>query len=285
MDSGYRKRIDEIASDRESGAFVLCSRILALFEEVFSNAGEGEVPELLEYSVKVVTRRHSQMPSILRLMDRIKGLAQQYHIGQNSEEFSAKYSSLKESFEAIPDRVTFHALQCLREYDKFVTISNSGMVLRAFQYLKKLNKKKFRVFVTESNPGRESLILAKQLIKSGVDVVIIPDTAVMNLLTEDCCVVSGCDVISPSHFRNKVGSYQLAVLSKFRGSKYYLLGDSFKYVGDIKSVPETEEEYKPEGGIKFLRRLFEDVPNELIEGVITENGLFAPAEIADIAAM
>ncbi|MBD3232214.1 MAG: hypothetical protein GF315_00660, partial [candidate division Zixibacteria bacterium] len=175
-----------------------------------------------------------------------------------------------------------HACQYLGEYDKFVTISKSGMVLRAFQYLKKLNKKNVRVFVTESNPGRESLQLAKELIKSDVDVVIIPDTAVMHLLTEGCCVVSGCDVISPSHFRNKVGSYQLAVLSKFTGAKYYLLGDSFKYVDDIKSVPETKEEYEEDDGIKILRRLFEDVPLNLVQGVITEKGFFNPTEINSI---
>lgn len=274
-----RSRIDSIASDRKSGAFVLCRKIMRLFSVSAPETSLPEFESLLDYASVKTGKSHSQMPSIMNLLSKLQYLAGNCQ----DDDFKKALKELNSHLGNIPGMIAENALEIIRGYNNFITLSNSGLVAAAFAKLHTV-KKKFKLLICESYPGRESLVIARQLTKKGIDITIIPDTAVAGIIDNTFCAVTGCDAISPTHFRNKIGSLQLAGAAKMKGAKYIILGDSFKYVDDIKSIDPPEEVIVTDRrGFKRYVKIFEDVPLKMINKVITEDRAYSPSKISRIA--
>ena len=152
--------------------------------------------------------------------------------------------------------------------------------------------KNIKVIATETRPVQQgSRLTAFELKHDGIDVSLIPDTAVGYTMANDLVngVVVGADrVLQTGHVFNKIGTYQIATMAKQHKIPFYVAAPLSTF--DLKSRPEEIiiEQRKPSevtgigdkktapDGIDVINPAFDMTPPELISGIITENGIAKP---------
>ena len=152
--------------------------------------------------------------------------------------------------------------------------------------------KDIRVIATETRPVQQgSRLTAFELQHDGIDVSLIPDTAVgysmANRLVDK--VIVGADrILRTGHVYNKIGTYQVATMAKRHGIPFYVAAplstfDMESDPGDVIIEQRGSGEVTQTGGrrtapenIKVINPAFDMTPPELISGIITENGIAEP---------
>ena len=152
--------------------------------------------------------------------------------------------------------------------------------------------KNIKVIATETRPVQQgSRLTAFELKHDGIDVSLIPDTAVGYTMANGLVngVIVGADrVLQTGHVFNKIGTYQVATMAKQHNIPFYVAAPLSTFdlessheniiieqrkasevtgIGDKRTAPE---------GIDVINPAFDITPPELISGIITENGIANP---------
>ena len=152
--------------------------------------------------------------------------------------------------------------------------------------------KKISVIATETRPVMQgSRLTAFELVHDGIDVSLIPDTAVGHLMSNkmiDKVVVGADRILKSDHVFNKIGTYQVALLAKAHNIPFYVAAplstfDMHNNEEDIvieeRSVDEVvrigEKRIAPTG-VRIFNPAFDVTSPELIAGIITEKGVIYP---------
>ena len=155
--------------------------------------------------------------------------------------------------------------------------------------------KNIKVIATETRPVQQgSRLTAFELKHDGIDVRLIPDTAVGYTLANNLVnkIIVGADrILKTGHVFNKIGTYQVALLAKHHNVPFYVAAPLSTF--DLSSNPEDvvieqrkssevtgigEKKTAPDD-INVINPAFDMTPPELISGIITENGVItAPFE-------
>jgi len=152
--------------------------------------------------------------------------------------------------------------------------------------------KKISVIATETRPVMQgSRLTAFELVHDGIDVSLIPDTAVGYLMANkmiDKVVVGADRILKSGHVFNKIGTYQVALLAKAHNIPFYVAAplstfDMHNNEEDIvieeRSVDEVvrigEKRIAPTG-VRIFNPAFDVTSPELIAGIITEKGVIYP---------
>ncbi len=155
--------------------------------------------------------------------------------------------------------------------------------------------KNIKVIATETRPVQQgSRLTAFELKHDGIDVSLIPDTAVGYILANNLVnkIIVGADrILKTGHVFNKIGTYQVALLAKHHNIPFYVAAPLSTF--DLSSNPEDvvieqrkssevtgigEKKTAP-NDINVINPAFDMTPPELISGIITENGVItAPFE-------
>jgi len=152
--------------------------------------------------------------------------------------------------------------------------------------------KNIKVIVTETRPVQQgSRLTAFELKHDGIDVSLIPDTAVGYVMAKGLVnkVIVGADrILRTGHVFNKIGTYQIATMAKKHGIPFYVAAPLSSF--DMKNNPEDivieqrkasevtgigDRKTAPEG-IDVINPAFDMTPPELISGIITEKGIAKP---------
>lgn len=152
--------------------------------------------------------------------------------------------------------------------------------------------KNIKVIATETRPVQQgSRLTAFELHYDGIDVSLIPDTAVGYTMANKLVnkVVVGADrILRTGHVYNKIGTYQVALIAKQHKIPFYVAAPLSTF--DMKSNPQdviieqrngTEvtqignKKTAPDG-INVINPAFDMTPPELISGIITEAGVAKP---------
>jgi len=185
------------------------------------------------------------------------------------------------------------------ENDTIMTHCNAGAlatvgygtalgVIRAI----KESGKKVKVIATETRPVQQgSRLTAFELKHDGIDVILIPDTAVGYTMANGLVngVVVGADrILQTGHVFNKIGTYQVATMAKQHNIPFYVAAPLSTF--DLENRPEDviieqrkasevtgigDKRTAPDG-INVINPAFDMTPPELISGIITENGIAKP---------
>ena len=152
--------------------------------------------------------------------------------------------------------------------------------------------KKIKVIATETRPIQQgSRLTAFELKHDGIDVILIPDTAVGYTMANGLVnkIVVGADrILRTGHVYNKIGTYQIAIMAKQHDIPFYVAAPLSTF--DMKSNPEDviieqrkasevtgigDKKTAPDG-INVINPAFDMTPPELISAIITENGVAKP---------
>jgi methylthioribose-1-phosphate isomerase len=196
-------------------------------------------------------------------------------------------------------RMGKYGAQLLGDNDTIMTHCNAGAlatvgygtalgVIRAT----KESGKKIKVIATETRPVMQgSRLTAFELKHDGIDVSLIPDTAVGYSMARGLVskVIVGADrILRTGHVYNKIGTYQIAIMAKQHEIPFYVAAPLSTF--DLKSRPEEViiEQRKPSevttiagkktapDDINVINPAFDMTPPELITGIITEAGIAKP---------
>jgi len=152
--------------------------------------------------------------------------------------------------------------------------------------------KKVKVITTETRPVQQgSRLTAFELKHDGIDVSLIPDTAVGYSMAKGLVnkVIVGADrILRTGHVFNKIGTYQIATMAKQHGIPFYVAAPLSTF--DLKSNPDDVviEQRNPDevtgigdkktapDDINVINPAFDMTPPDLITGIITEKGIAKP---------
>ena len=149
--------------------------------------------------------------------------------------------------------------------------------------------KNIKVIATETRPIQQgSRLTAFELKHDGIDVSLIPDTAVGYSMANglvDKIVVGADRILRTGHVYNKIGTYQVATMANQHKIPFYVAAPLSTF--DMKSNPEDvvieqrkgsevtgigDKKTAPDG-IDVINPAFDMTPPELIAGIITEKGI------------
>ncbi|MDA0756976.1 MAG: S-methyl-5-thioribose-1-phosphate isomerase [Crenarchaeota archaeon] len=152
--------------------------------------------------------------------------------------------------------------------------------------------KNIKVIATETRPIQQgSRLTAFELKHDGIDVSLIPDTAVGYTMANNLVnkIIVGADrILRTGHVFNKIGTYQVATMAKQHDIPFYVAAPLSTF--DMKSNPEDviieqrkgsevtgigDKKTAPDG-INVINPAFDMTPPELISGIITEKGIAKP---------
>ena len=192
-----------------------------------------------------------------------------------------------------------HGSQLFENNDSVMTHCNAGAlatvgygtalgVIRAT----KESGKNIKVIATETRPVQQgSRLTAFELKHDGIDVTIIPDTAVGYTMANNLVnrVVVGADrILRTGHVYNKIGTYQVATMAKQHNIPFYVAAPLSTF--DLKSNTEDviieqrnasevtgigDKKTAPDG-ISVINPAFDLTTPDLISGIITEKGVIKP---------
>ena len=152
--------------------------------------------------------------------------------------------------------------------------------------------KNIKVIATETRPIQQgSRLTAFELKHDGIDVSLIPDTAVGYTMANNLVnkIVVGADrILRTGHVYNKIGTYQVATMAKQHNIPFYVAAPLSTF--DMESNPEDvvieqrkasevtgigDKKTAPDD-INVINPAFDMTPPELISGIITEKGIAKP---------
>jgi methylthioribose-1-phosphate isomerase len=159
--------------------------------------------------------------------------------------------------------------------------------------------KKISVIADETRPVLQGARLtAWELMQDGIPVTLITDNMAGTLMRQghiQLCIVGADRIAANGDVANKIGTYSVAMLAKAHGIPFYVAApystiDLATPSGDkipIEQRNPTEvislhgsDPIAPQG-VAVFNPAFDVTPAELITGIITEQGVFRPAELAD----
>ncbi len=160
---------------------------------------------------------------------------------------------------------------------------STGIILEAHR-----QGKEIQVFCTETRPLYQGRITAKELVDAGVTTTQVVDSAmrwVINSYNVDI-IITGADAItSQGTVINKIGTRLLALAAKEMDVPFYSAINLLKYdpetsigkLSEIEMRAASEIWDKAPDGLNFLNPAFETVSHDLIDGIISESGVFSPS--------
>ncbi|MEG1190782.1 MAG: S-methyl-5-thioribose-1-phosphate isomerase [Oscillospiraceae bacterium] len=195
--------------------------------------------------------------------------------------------------------ISAFGLSLLHEGDRVLTHCNAGPLATSRYgtalgplFLAKEQSMNIGAFADETRPLLQGARLTSyELHSAGIDVTLICDnmaSVVMKNGWVNACFV-GCDrVAANGDTANKIGTSGLAILAKYYGVPFYVLGPSStvdlscKSGGDIIIEQRDPEEIRTKfyekpmapAGVKCFNPAFDVTDNSLISGIITEKGIF-----------
>ncbi len=251
---------------------------------------------------KAFKRLESTRPTAVNLFFALNELKEVYNSNKKSENI---YRLLLEKAKEIHqkdvgycEKIGKNGLGIFKKKSKVLTHCNTGKLATggdgtAFSVIKAGFESGLVEFVyaDETRPLLQgSRLTAYELSKSGIPFAVQTDSSAAQLMKQNKIdlVITGADRIALNgDSANKIGTYSLAILANFHNIPFYIAAPSTTIDKNIASGIEIEIEYRNKKEVLTLNDLkftldeydaftpaFDVTPSHLINGIITEQGVF-----------
>ncbi len=265
----FEPRIEQIRKDRTSGAAKLAVRAAGILMECARTT-----PDCLEEVARGVVAAQPAMGPIFNLA----------RLVLEHDDVAAACGEFLESMERDSARVATNAASLIEDGMTLMTYSFSSTILTACREAYHEGKR-FSVICPESRPVREGIALAASLGTAGINATVIADAAMYRCIPRVQMVWVGADGVSPHGAFNKTGTSLLALAAREWHVPVYVLCSSDKLLPASYEPPE-EAPKDPEELLEHslphvtaLNYYFDLTPLAYVAGIVTENGIFAPADV------
>ncbi|HXG68740.1 MAG TPA: hypothetical protein VNO70_26825 [Blastocatellia bacterium] len=290
MDTHIEGAVQAIAADNRSGAAEILNRaaevfsLLAAPEETFANIEDAR-RAVIEICAALI-RAQPAMAPLANLAGHVaaavQAVTQPAEAANAAREAAADYRD--RVARAVADTVS-RAAALIAQNVTLLTHSRSSTALAALLAARRAGRS-FHVIAAESRPLFEGRALARELLAEGVEVTLIADAAAALVMERVDFVLVGADKVTPDALFNKIGTRMVALAARERGVRVYSVCDTSKFINPagLTAIEESHsaDELWPDApaGVQVVNRYFEPTPLALFTGIITEDGILAPAEAA-----
>ncbi len=252
-----------------------------------------QAAEMLRTTRPTADDLHSLLDTALRLAD--DALLN----GQPAEPVIANFvASEVERGDAVAEACGRYAAGLLNDGATILTHCFAGAALNWMLYVAHVEQgKQLHLYANETRPYLQGARLtAHQAHEIGVQVTLLTDNMAgfcfsRNMFTR---YITAADRIAlDGSIANKVGTYQYAVLARRHGVPFYVLGYDGPDPQTASGMDIPIEERQPDevlhcagvrtapAGVGGYYPAFDVTPPELVTAIVTERGVFTPAEMAD----
>ena len=195
---------------------------------------------------------------------------------------------IEKSYEAVK-RIAEYGARMISDGDIIITHCHSTAAVSVIIEAHRQGKN-IKVYSDETRPRFQGRITSSQLAEAGVDVTIVPDSAMRLLVKRADKVIVGADAIaSNGALVNKIGTSQLALAAHEADVMFLVAAETYKFspmtfVGELVKIElrDGKEIWKDAPkGLKIINPAFDLVPREFITGFITEFGLIKPGDLEE----
>ncbi|MBD3249729.1 hypothetical protein GF336_06815 [Candidatus Woesearchaeota archaeon] len=201
-----------------------------------------------------------------------------------TEEIHKRAKKIESHFDISKEKISEIGSRKIIGKSIVFTHCHSSTVTNILKKSKK-EKKRFKVYNTETRPLFQGRITAKELAKAGIPVRHFVDSAARLALKKADIMLIGADAItSEGKVVNKIGSELFAEVADKYDVPLYVCTDSWKF--DPETVFGYEEEIEtrkgkevwmnPPKGVVVDNHAFENIDTDLITGIISEFGVYRP---------
>lgn len=202
-----------------------------------------------------------------------------------ARKISGEARRFDESAKKAVSKLVEFGIELITEDCEVLVHSNSSTV---FEILKRAHEtgKTFQVIVTESRPVEEGKTCAEDLAKLGVHSTYLIDAAVSKGVDRADLVLLGADSVSENTLVNKIGTKAICLLCREAMVPCYAVAESSKFspqnLNPKKEHPRDPNEVwaDPPAEVTVQNFYFDTVPLEMFTGIISEDGVLTPSQIA-----
>jgi len=191
------------------------------------------------------------------------------------------------------DLVINHGERLVKNNDDILTHCHSWLVEQILIKAKE-NKKKFKVYNTETRPLFQGRMTSKILLKAKISTTMVGDSSAGFLIShysgEDLMmdkIILGADaILSDGSVINKIGSFSIGAAAKEEKVPLYIASTLLKYhnkswIKIEKRSPKELWKNAPKG-LRIINFAFDIIPAKYITGIICEQGIIKPKDIGKV---
>lgn len=257
-------KLNIILIDKTSGSSEIVNKINTLFRANLNHL------EIIEESIPILKSRLSHFAEVNTYLKRIEKIIKVDDQQMMNDFLSSFADGQKNKYEIIFNKLT----KKIKHINSIITISKSGTLKEVLKLWKEKNKN-LKVVISESRPGNEGKLFAKELLKFGIKVELISDAMTALYVPQvDAALIGADEILKNSNVINKVGSKALALLCKEHKKPFYVVATKSKFSGRTKfsaqkADPSKLWNYKSEG-LTVSNIYFEKIEKKLITKIITD---------------
>jgi len=266
----------------------LAFNILSELYSIAVKSSEKElVKRLLELKDVVLNERPTSMAP-LNILKQI-GL---YILEHGFTSVDKYIVELRDKYESALERAAEIMSKRIVSGEVLLSNSNSLAVRKVLRHLSDQGKN-VKIYVTESRPGNEGLLLVEYAESLGFEVYLIIDSAVRFFMKNIDKIIVGAEAVaSNGAVVSKIGTSLIALIAKEARKRVFVVAPILKFshetlYGELLKLPEYDwrflvsEEEISKLPVDYRARvpLYDVTPSEYVDAIVTEYGLFAPQAI------
>ncbi|MEM2009449.1 MAG: initiation factor 2B [Thermosphaera sp.] len=272
---------------RPTGSEILFSTLDDLYKTALSQEEKLFAKKILETYERITTDR----PASAGILNVLRNIIESF-LANGLNGIASTINELKTSYDKALWAASEVACKRVSKGDKLMTNSNSLAIRRFFTRLKEENID-VEVYVPESRPGLEGILLAEFLETLGFSVNIIVDSAIRYFMKNIDKVFLGAEAVAANGATvSKAGSSLMALVAKEARVRVYVIAPLIKFsfesiYGEMIKLPEggwellMSEEVRRTLPENYVARapIYDVTPPEYVDAVATEYGIFSPQAI------
>lgn len=265
--------------------------VFEIIDELIRDAERGDLELIVRRVIDTYDFLESSRPASIAAINTIRMIGE-YILERGLDNLKNYLNALRSKYDTSLWRAVEVASRRIDNGDSIITNSNSLSIRRLLSTLRDQGKQ-VRIYVTESRPGREGLMLAEYASKLGFETYLIVDSATRFFMKNIEKVFVGAEGIAANGaVIAKIGTSILALVAKEARKRVFVIAPSIKFSfesihGELLKIPEGGAELLvdpktdrdlPEGYIARVP-LYDVTPSEYIDAIATEYGLVAPQAV------
>ncbi|NCC71527.1 translation initiation factor eIF-2B, partial [bacterium] len=263
-------------------------KIILKYIKKKENIKETQIIELKE-NINLLINQRPNEPKLRNALNYILYKANMYKYENNNKKLINDIEKYETKIEEYNIKVCEIASNLIQDGTQILTHCHSSLVEKTLKiaYDKKID---FQVITTETRPRYQGRITAKNLCDYGINTTQIVDSAVGHFLKKCDYFLTGSDVIfSDGTIMNKVGTYPISIMANYFKTPHIIITTTnCCELNSLKNIKEEIEERdsneiwnekeRPKN-LKIKNPAFDIIPNELIDKIITERGVYSPESL------
>mgnify|MGYP000591949498 CR=1 FL=1 len=272
---------------------------VAMAAHQIQNKGEEEQRDHMEKAIERIKNTRPTQTSLHHLLDDMLKIAERT-ISENGdlfEEMREKAYDWTSTIMNTSKKLGKYASERVEDGDTILTHCYGGPAIYFMGHYARDKGKEIDYFCTETRPYLQGARLTSfALSEGGFDTTLITDGMPAQVMREGLIdkFVTGADRISlDGGVANKIGTYQISLAAERHDIPFYAIS----YTGPDPDTPDwrsVEIEMRDEEELKSFRDIeiapeevngfypaFDCTPPELVEGIVTDRGIFEPDSVED----